>query len=713
MAGATVESFVHEGELELPTGCGSRRGGCGGHDRALRALGARGALPLAAQQRDPAEGGDVPLPHALRGSGLRGDSRCARAHRGRVAGRRRLAPARQRRTAWLRAKRSLPGADGLGFGHVEPRAEKPTQAMQQAQPREHVRGALRVPDGVSVLMGSPNGARRSVGITVSKFNGEITTRLLDGALPLSSRQGGASRDRRHAGAGRLRAPLAAMALAKKRRYACVIPLGCVIRGETPHFEYISAEAASGLQPAAARGGGRPRLLRRAHLRDAGAGLRPLGRGSGATRAPTRPARRSRWPTSSRASAPASAARPAVARAFRGRRYTALRCRRSAHLWHGDPRSDTTEATPWWLRKALQPEPPARRILVNGVAVEVHVCARCLKSGKAVQKALELARAALAGIEASRPRIDDLNVYPVPTGTRGRTWPRRCAAIVDALEADETAGVASARAALMGARGNSGVILSQLVRGAARGAREADQVDTRRSRALRRRERRRLPAVRTAGRGDDPDGDPRSRRGGRGLAASNAPRPSCAGGDRRRGRGGARADAGTARRLREAGVVDAGGAGLVEIVRGIAAAVGANRSPRPAEVAERFRRGRPPGALALPLLHDVLRGRARGSTRPSRGGARGSATRSSSSATGSREGSRAHRRAGAARALGTALARLGGDRDRRTCTSRPGAGAPGASAGRQAAREVVAVARGEGNRRCSRASAPSSSRAAGP
>ena len=41
-----------------------------------------------------------------------------------------------------------------------------------------------------------------------------------------------------------------MALAKTRRYACVVALGCVIRGETPHFDFIACEAASGLQLAA-------------------------------------------------------------------------------------------------------------------------------------------------------------------------------------------------------------------------------------------------------------------------------------------------------------------------------------------------------------------------------------------------------------------------------------------------------------------------------
>jgi 6,7-dimethyl-8-ribityllumazine synthase len=50
--------------------------------------------------------------------------------------------------------------------------------------------------------------------------------------------------------GAFELPLAAMALAKTRRFACVVALGCVIRGETPHFEYVASEAASGLQLAA-------------------------------------------------------------------------------------------------------------------------------------------------------------------------------------------------------------------------------------------------------------------------------------------------------------------------------------------------------------------------------------------------------------------------------------------------------------------------------
>ena len=50
--------------------------------------------------------------------------------------------------------------------------------------------------------------------------------------------------------GAFELPLAAMALAKTRRFSCVVALGCVVRGETPHFDFIASEAASGLQLAA-------------------------------------------------------------------------------------------------------------------------------------------------------------------------------------------------------------------------------------------------------------------------------------------------------------------------------------------------------------------------------------------------------------------------------------------------------------------------------
>jgi 6,7-dimethyl-8-ribityllumazine synthase len=50
--------------------------------------------------------------------------------------------------------------------------------------------------------------------------------------------------------GAFELPLGAMALAKTRRYSCIVALGCVIRGETAHFDYVAGETASGLQLAA-------------------------------------------------------------------------------------------------------------------------------------------------------------------------------------------------------------------------------------------------------------------------------------------------------------------------------------------------------------------------------------------------------------------------------------------------------------------------------
>jgi len=124
----------------------------------------------------------------------------------------------------------------------------PAEDAQRLSPIEHAAAELVVPDGVGLIEGSPNGPRRSVGIVVSRFNGDVTNRLLDGALATLEEAGvprGAIDVMPVPGAFEL--PLGAMALAKTRRYACVVALGCVIRGDTPHFDFICAEAASGLQ----------------------------------------------------------------------------------------------------------------------------------------------------------------------------------------------------------------------------------------------------------------------------------------------------------------------------------------------------------------------------------------------------------------------------------------------------------------------------------
>jgi DAK2 domain fusion protein YloV len=198
---------------------------------------------------------------------------------------------------------------------------------------------------------------------------------------------------------------------------------------------------------------------------------------------------------------------------------------------------------------------------------------------------ELARAGLTALEASRRWIDDLNVYPVPDGDTGTNLTLTARAIVESLEDSSapdrgTLAREVTRSALMGARGNSGVILSQIVRGAAevlgestgpidaatvagglRGACEAAY------RAVRRPvEGTMLTIVRElaeeAERRATPDLELGPflvmlvRHGEEALARTPEQLPV----------------------LKEAGVVDAGGAGLVEIVRGLAASLAGEALP---------------------------------------------------------------------------------------------------------------------------------------
>jgi 6,7-dimethyl-8-ribityllumazine synthase len=116
---------------------------------------------------------------------------------------------------------------------------------------EHVSGEIDVPDGYTVFEGTPTGRKRTVAIVVSRFNGGLTNRMLARALEALDDAGVAPDAVTIMPVpGAFELPLAAMALAKTRRYACVVALGAIVRGETPHFDYIASEAASGLQLAA-------------------------------------------------------------------------------------------------------------------------------------------------------------------------------------------------------------------------------------------------------------------------------------------------------------------------------------------------------------------------------------------------------------------------------------------------------------------------------
>ncbi len=124
----------------------------------------------------------------------------------------------------------------------------PVEEPEREERREHAAGDIEIPDDVDVLEGEAGPTRRLVAVVVSKFNGDITTRLLESAFAELEAIGVARSQLTIVPVpGAFELPIAAMALAKTRRYICVIALGCVIRGETPHFDYVASEAASGLQ----------------------------------------------------------------------------------------------------------------------------------------------------------------------------------------------------------------------------------------------------------------------------------------------------------------------------------------------------------------------------------------------------------------------------------------------------------------------------------
>jgi 6,7-dimethyl-8-ribityllumazine synthase len=84
-------------------------------------------------------------------------------------------------------------------------------------------------------------------VVVSRFNDFITDRLVGGALDALTRNGAAAEDIDVVKVpGAFEIPLAARKLVAKQRHAAVICLGAVIRGATPHFDYVSAEVSKGV-----------------------------------------------------------------------------------------------------------------------------------------------------------------------------------------------------------------------------------------------------------------------------------------------------------------------------------------------------------------------------------------------------------------------------------------------------------------------------------
>jgi uncharacterized protein len=201
--------------------------------------------------------------------------------------------------------------------------------------------------------------------------------------------------------------------------------------------------------------------------------------------------------------------------------------------------------------------------------------------------------ALASLEANRSRIDDLNVYPVPDGDTGTNLTMTVRALAEAVDNTSAASRGSlardvARGALMGARGNSGVILSQIVRGATDVLGEASTPTigaTAAAQALRGASDAAYRAVRRPVEGTMLSVIRELAE----EAEARAPEQPAIGDLLvdlvRRGEAAVARTPEQLQVLRDAGVVDAGGAGLLELVRGIAAAVSGEALPDPPPVEE--------------------------------------------------------------------------------------------------------------------------------
>jgi 6,7-dimethyl-8-ribityllumazine synthase len=99
----------------------------------------------------------------------------------------------------------------------------------------------------AVLEGEISARGRRVAIAAARFNDFIVSSLLEGALGAWRSHGGAADDLLVARVpGAFELPVAARKLAVSGRFEAVVALGCVIRGDTPHFDYVSGECARGL-----------------------------------------------------------------------------------------------------------------------------------------------------------------------------------------------------------------------------------------------------------------------------------------------------------------------------------------------------------------------------------------------------------------------------------------------------------------------------------
>jgi len=99
---------------------------------------------------------------------------------------------------------------------------------------------------MKVYEGDLNAEGLKCAVVISRFNEFISTKLLEGVLDFWKRNGGAEEDIELVWVpGSFEIPLTAKKVARKNKYDAVICLGAVIRGDTPHFDYVANEVSKG------------------------------------------------------------------------------------------------------------------------------------------------------------------------------------------------------------------------------------------------------------------------------------------------------------------------------------------------------------------------------------------------------------------------------------------------------------------------------------
>jgi 6,7-dimethyl-8-ribityllumazine synthase len=110
-------------------------------------------------------------------------------------------------------------------------------------------------EGINIVEGRPTIAEAAIAIAASRYNGAIVDRLLDACIDALCKAGvDPARIVLARVPGAFEIPVAVARLVDSGHYDAVIAIGAVIRGETPHFEFIAAECAHGLAETALRSG---------------------------------------------------------------------------------------------------------------------------------------------------------------------------------------------------------------------------------------------------------------------------------------------------------------------------------------------------------------------------------------------------------------------------------------------------------------------------